>query len=174
MKNVTRFISAIAIAVLVGPFFVQAAGDRVIKAPGTIQETLSADGITKMVVFENDLNRFAEEMIAGPLKDYVKSASVKTFDGFAEVTAVTQKPITATLFVRAEITAANNRLYPKILKMHYGFFPVPSFLMNFLIGKLVGQNSQNFQSGGVETPGLEWKSVDFKEGQVTVKFKETN
>ena len=137
-----------------------------------IPETVSAEGITTMVVSENDLNQFSQEMIDGQLKGFIKSASVKIFDGYVEVTAVAQKPITATIFVRAEINVANNKLYPKILKMRYGFLPIPSFWINFFIGKLVGQNSQNFQSTGVSTPGIEWQSVDFKTGVATVLFKE--
>lgn len=170
MKSIICF-TIVAVAIL-GLNFAQAATNKVGNPQGTIQETVSADGITKMVVSENDLNQFAKEMVDTQLKGFIKSASVKIFDGYAEVTAVAQKPITATLFVRAEINAANNKLYPKILKMRYGFFPVPNFLMNFFIGKLVGQNSQNFQSTGVETPGLEWRSVDFKNGEVTIEFKE--
>ncbi len=141
-------------------------------ATGTMQETINTDGITKMVLYENDLNQFSQEMIDGPLKGLVKNASVKIFDGYAEVTAVVQKPITATLFVRAQINVQNNKLYPKILSMHYGFLPIPSFLINFFIGKLVGQNSQNFQSVGVSTPGIEWQSVDFKNGVATIEFRE--
>ncbi|MGC9611224.1 MAG: hypothetical protein ABSE68_03360 [Minisyncoccia bacterium] len=175
MKSITRFTAVIVFMFsALGLNFAMALANNVQKPQGTIQETVSADGITKMVVFENDLNQFAQEMIDGQLKGFIKSASVKIFDGFAEVTAITQKPFVMTLFVRVQIDAANNKLYPKILKMRYGFFPIPSFLVNFLIGKLVGQNSQNFQSTGVETPGIEWRLVDFKTGKATVEFKETS
>jgi hypothetical protein len=174
MRNITCFTAvAVIIFSALGLSFTRAA-NNVQKPQGTIQETVSADGITKLIVFENDLDQFSREMIDGQLKGFIKSASVKIFDGFVEVTAITQKPITATLFVRAQIDVANNKLYPKILKMRYGFFPIPNFLMNFLIGKLVGQNSQNFQSVGVETPGIEWRSVDFKTGKATIEFKETS
>jgi len=138
-----------------------------------MQETVSADGVTQVVAFEKDLDRLLLDAINGQLKGYIKSATVKIYDGYLEVTAIAQKPITATLFIRASITAENGKLYPKFLKMRYGFLPIPVFLMNFLVGKLVGQNSQNFQSAGVEISGLEWQSVDFKEGKATVKFKET-
>jgi len=170
MKKITYFTTMIVVMFFtLGLNFAWAAT----KVQGTIQETVDANGITKMVVSENDLNQFAEGMINGPLTGYIKSASVKIFDGYVEVTAVVQKPITATLFVRAEINVENNKLYPKILKMRYGFLPVPNFLINFFIGRLVGQNSQNFQNTGVETPGIEWHSVDFKNGEVTILFEET-
>ena len=175
MKKINRFIIVAIILFFAAVFnFARAAVAGAGNPQGIIQETTDANGITKMIVSENGLNQFAQEIIKSQLKGYIKSASVKIFDGYVEVTAVAQNPIPATLFVRAQINVANGNLYPKILKMNYGFFPIPNFLMNFFIGMIVGQNSQNFQSTGVEIPGIEWHSVVFKNGQVTVEFKETN
>ena len=168
-KNTYYFkVVVIIIFSIIGLNFASAETNQ-IKIP---QGTINADGITKLVISENDFNQLAQEVIAGQLNGIVKSASIKIFDGYAEVAMVTQKPIKATLFVRGQVNVANNKLYPKILKMRYGFMPVPNFIINFLIGKVAGQNSQNFQSNGIETPGVEWRSVDFKKGEATIEFKE--
>jgi hypothetical protein len=138
-----------------------------------IQKTVDTDGTTEMVINADDFNAlFREEINGGNLTELIKSASVKVNDGSVEVRATVRKPIPGTIFVKAEITALNGRLYPKFLKIQYGFFRVPAELMNFFIGKITGQSYRNFQNTGVETPGLEWKSVDFKEGKATVRFKE--
>ncbi len=172
MRNITCSVAIVSLFVVAGLTFAQAATDKPSGQNGTIQETIDADGATQMVIFESDFNRLFIDEINGPLKGYIKSATVKIYGGYVEVTAVAQKPITATLFVRASITAENGKLYPKFLKMRYGFLPIPGFLMNFFIGRLAGQNSQNFQSDGVLIPGVDWQSVVFQEGQATVKFKE--
>ena len=164
----------ITLAILIGTSFTRAAADKPLGQNGTIQETVDADGVTQMVIFESDFNRLFVDEINGPLNGYIKSATVKIYDGYVEVTAVAQKPITATLFVRASINAENGKLYPKFLKMRYGFLPIPSFLMNFFIGRLAGQNAQNFQGDGVKIPGVDWQSVVFQSGKATVRFKETN
>ena len=173
MKKINRSAVIFALFAIICLNSAQAATDKIPEQMGTIQKTVDADGVTRMIIFEKDFDRLFIDVVNGQLKGYIKSATVKIFDGYAEVTAVAQKPITATLFVRASITAENGKLYPKFLKMRYGFMPVPAFLMNFFVGKLVGQNFQNFQSVGVKIPGVDWQSVDFKEGKATVKFKET-
>jgi len=167
-------VMVVIILSAVGLNFTQAAVNKVENSQGTVQKTVDANGVTKIVLFENNINQFAKEIIDSQLKGFIKTASIKILDGYAEITAVAQKPITATLFIRVQINVANNKLYPKILKMRYGFLPIPNFLIYFLIGKLIGQNSQNFQSIGVEIPGVEWRSVDLKNGEATIEFKEIN
>lgn len=174
MINITRSAAIIALFAIIGLNLARAATDNILGQDGTIQKIVSDGGVTQMIIFEKDFDRLLTDVANGQLKGYIKSGTVKIYDGYAEVTAVAQKPITAKFFVRASITAENGKLYPKFLKMRYGFLPVPAFLMNFFIGKLAGQNYQNFQKVGVKIPGVEWQSVDFKKGQVIVEFKETN
>lgn len=167
MKNISHFIAVIIIFSVIECNFAFAMDT--VQPQQTSQETGDARTI-KMTVYEDDFNRLAEKATGNQLRGLIKNATVRIFDGFVEVTAVAQKPIIATLFVRAQINVANNKLYPKILKTRYGFLPIPNFLMNFLIGKLVGQNSQNFQDTGVEMIGIEWRSVDFQNGKATIEF----
>ncbi len=139
-----------------------------------IQQTVSEEGVIQMTIFDKDFNQLFAEAVSGQLKGYVKSGAVEIYDGYAEVTAIAQKPISVKIFARVSITARDGNLYPKFLKTRYGFMPVPDFLMNFFISKLVGQNYQNFQKTGVKIPETEWQSIDFKKGQAIVKFKQIN
>ncbi len=173
MKNIARFTAIIFTLSVLGLSFAEAAVPKVAEEQGTIQTTVDADGVTQMVIYESDFNRLFLDAVAGSLSGYIKSATVKIFDGYVEVTAVATRPITATLFVRASITAKDGKLYPKFLKMYYGFLPIPAFLMNFFVGKLAGQDFRNFQSTGVQIPGVDWQSVVFGKGKATVRFKES-
>ena len=168
-KKIKFVILVIFIFSVVGLNFVRASS-----AEDALKGTVDVNGITTIVVSDNDLNQLALPLINGSLKGYVKSMTVKIFDGYAEVTAITEKPITATLFIRVQAKVANNKLYPKILAMHYGFLPIPNFLINFLVGRIIGQNSENFQSNGIEVPGIEWHSVVLTKGEATVLFKDTS
>lgn len=164
MKNIWRFTGAGPLVfLLLVPALTGAAA---------IQKTIDADGVTQMVIFESDFNQMLQATAEGQLKDFVRNASVKIYDGYFEVTAITRKPMTATLFIRATVSAADNKLYPKFIKIRYGFMPIPSFLVNFLISKIAKQDYKNFQTAGVAIPGVEWRSIEFKEGKAMAKFKE--
>ncbi|MDO8524648.1 MAG: hypothetical protein Q7R99_03395 [bacterium] len=162
MKNIICFAIVVVLFTIIGFNLAWAA---------TIQQTVSADGAIQMTIYEKDFDQLLTDAVNGQLKGYIKSGAVKIYDGYAETIFIAQKPITAKIFARVSITAQNGKLYPKFLKMRYGFMPVPSFLINFFISKLAGQSYQNFQKYGVETPGIEWQLVDFKKDKATVKFK---
>lgn len=140
----------------------------------TIQQAVNEEGVVQMTIFEKDFDQLFADAANGQLKGYIKSGAVKIYDGYAEAVVIAQRPIGAKIFARVLIIARDGKLYPKFLKTRYGFMPVPAFVTNFFISKLIGQDYQNFQKTGVKIPGTEWQMVDFKKGQAVVKFKEIN
>ena len=170
MKIITRFAIILALFATLGLNSALAITDKILEQKA-IQQTKSVDGVIQIAISEKGFNQFFLNVADEQFKEYVKSMTVKIYDGYAEVTAVTQKPIATTLFVRFSLTVKNGKLYPKFLKTRYGRFPTPDFLMNFFIGKLIDQNPQDFQSTGISLSGEKWQSIYFKKGEVTAKFK---
>lgn len=169
-----NYISAVVLAVFViinfaGLTALAATENKQLNPESYIQMKALSNGSIQVIILEDKASELLNEVIKTQAKDFVSSGNIHFSDNFLEASVALLKSLPGSIYLKANFTTKDNKLYPQIISVRYGFFPIPAFLVKMLINRAT---NNGFAKDWVETPGIEWHKLEIKEGKVVIEFKE--